>query len=123
VVSTIVGKNRLNIVVTTADIRRAHTVDISEADFNKLVGNFRLALTSPASGKPVDPRPAGQKLYDMLVKPIEGDLAGIKADTIVWSLDGSLRYLPMAALWDKEKGYLAERFANAVVTADAAIEK
>jgi CHAT domain-containing protein len=52
----------------------------------------------------------------MLVKPIEGDLAGIKADTIVWSLDGSLRYLPMAALWDKEKGYLAERFANAVVT-------
>lgn len=116
VVSTIVGKNRLNIVVTTADIRRAHTVEISEGDLNKLVGNFRLALTSPASGKPVDPRPAGQKLYDLLVKPIEGDLAGIKADTIVWSLDGSLRYLPMAALWDKEKGYLAERFANAVVT-------
>lgn len=116
VVSTIAGEKRLNIIVTTPDVQRAHTVDISEAALNKLVGDFRRALTSPATGNPVDPRPAGQKLYDILVKPIEGDLAGIKADTIIWSLDGSLRYLPMAALWDRQKGYLAERYANAVIT-------
>jgi len=116
VISTIAGEKRLSIIVTTADVQRAHAIDISEADLNKLVGDFRRALTSPATGKPIDPRPAGQKLYDILVKPIEGDLAGIKADTIVWSLDGTLRYLPMAALWDKEKGYLAERFANSVIT-------
>ena len=116
VVSTIAGEKRLNIIVTTADVQRAHTIDITEENLNKLVADFRQALTSPATGKPVDPRPAGQKLYDVLVKPIEGDLAGIKADTIVWSLDGTLRYLPMAAVWDKQKGYLAERFANAVVT-------
>ncbi|HUR98298.1 MAG TPA: CHAT domain-containing protein, partial [Pyrinomonadaceae bacterium] len=116
VVSTIAGEKRLNIIVTTADVQRAHTINISEANLNKLVADFRRALTSPAAGKAIDPRPAGQKLYDILVTPIEGDLAGIKADTIVWSLDGTLRYLPMAALWDKEKGYLAERFANSVVT-------
>ncbi len=116
VVSTIAGEKRLNIIVTTADVQRAHTVDISEAALNKLVADFRQALTSPAGGKPIDPRPAGQKLYDILVKPIEGDLAGIRADTIVWSLDGTLRYLPMAAVWDKQRGYLAERFANAVIT-------
>ena len=116
VVSTIAGGKRLNIIVTTADVQRAHKVEITEANLNKLVAEFRAALTSPATGKPIDPRPAGQKLYDILVKPIEGDLAGIKADTIVWSLDGALRYLPMAALWDKEKGYLVERFANSVVT-------
>ena len=116
VVSTIAGEKRLNIIVTTADVQRAHTVDISEAALNKLVADFRRALTSPATGKAIDPRPAGQKLYDVLVKPIENDLAGIKADTIVWSLDGTLRYLPMAAVWDKQKGYLAERFANSVIT-------
>jgi hypothetical protein len=98
VVSTIAGEKRLNIIVTTADVQRAHAVDVTEAELNKLVANFRIALTSPTSGRPIDPRPAGQKLHDILVKPIEGDLAGIKADTIVWSLDGSLRYLPMAAL-------------------------
>lgn len=116
VVSTIVGDKRLSIIVTTPDVQRAHAVDISEVELNKLVGDFRRALTSPAGGKPIDPRPAGQKLYDILVKPIEGDLAGIKADTIVWSLDGTLRYLPMAAVWDKQQGYLAERFANSVIT-------
>ncbi|HKP68471.1 MAG TPA: CHAT domain-containing protein [Pyrinomonadaceae bacterium] len=116
IVSTIIGEKRLNIIVTTADVQRAHTIEIAEGDLNKLVADFRRALTSPANGKPIDPRPAGQKLYDILVKPIEGDLAGIKADTIVWSLDGTLRYLPMAAVWDKQKGYLVERFDNAVVT-------
>jgi CHAT domain-containing protein/tetratricopeptide (TPR) repeat protein len=116
VVSTIIGDKRLNIIVTTPDIQRARTVEITEEEVNKLVAAFRSALTSPASGKPIDPRPAGQKLYDILVKPIEGDLAGINADTIVWSLDGTLRYLPMAAVWDRQKGYLAERFTNAVIT-------
>jgi CHAT domain-containing protein len=112
IVSTIVGEKRLNIIVTTADTQRAHTVEISEEEVNRLVVEFRQALTNPE----IDPRPAGQKLYDILVKPIEKDLAGIGAETIVWSLDGTLRYVPTAALWDKEKGYLAERFASSVIT-------
>ncbi|HVF30747.1 MAG TPA: CHAT domain-containing protein [Pyrinomonadaceae bacterium] len=116
VVSTIAGEKRLNIIVTTSTVQRAHTVEVTEEVLNKLVADFRAALTSPGTGKPIDPRPAGQKIYDLLVKPIEGDLAGLKADTIVWSLDGTLRYLPMAAVWDKQKGYLAQRFANAVIT-------
>ena len=116
VVSTIIGEKRLNIIVTTSTVQRAHSIEIGEGELNKLVAEFRSALTSPASGKPIDPRPAGQKLYDILVKPIEGDLAGAKAETIVWSLDGTLRYLPMAAVWDKDKGYLVQRFSSAVIT-------
>ncbi len=112
VVSTIVGEGRLNLIVTTAGVQRAHTVDISEKEINSLVAEFRQALTNPK----VDPRPSGQKLYDVLVKPIEGDLKGVDADTILWSLDGTLRYIPTAALWDKEKGYLAERFASVILT-------
>lgn len=112
IVSTIVGENRLNLIVTTSKTQRAHTIEIGEQEINKLVAEFRAALTNPN----IDPRPAGQKIYDVLIRPIEADLAGIEADTIVWSLDGTLRYIPTAALWDKEKGYLAERFANAVIT-------
>ncbi len=112
IVSTIVGEDRLNIIVTTSTTQRAHTVEVSGTNINQLVIDFREALTNPE----IDPRPTGQKLYDILVKPIENDLAGIEADTIVWSLDGTLRYIPTAALWDKQKGYLAERFANSVIT-------
>jgi CHAT domain-containing protein len=112
VISTIVGEKRLNLIVTTARTQRAHTLDISETQVNQLVADFRQALTNPG----LDPRPAGQKLYDILVKPLEADLQGLQADTLLWSLDGTLRYIPTAALWDKEHGYLAERYANAVLT-------
>jgi CHAT domain-containing protein len=90
VVSTIVGEDSLNIIVTTSRTQRAHTLKKSAEKINELVAKFRTALTSPQ----YDPRPTSQELYDLIVKPIEGDLAGIKADTIVWSLDGTLRYRP-----------------------------
>jgi CHAT domain-containing protein/Tfp pilus assembly protein PilF len=112
IASTIVGKDRLNIIVTTADTQRAHTVDVSEKEVNQLVADFRQALINPT----LDPRPAGQKLYDILVRPIEADLAGVEADTIAWSLDGTLRYIPTAAIWDRQRGYLTERFASVVLT-------
>ncbi|MEO8042267.1 MAG: CHAT domain-containing protein, partial [Acidobacteriota bacterium] len=110
-VSTIVGEDALNIIVTTSKTQRAHTIKKSAKEINELVAKFRISLTSPQ----YDPRPTGQLLYDLIVKPIEGDLAGINADTILWSLDGTLRYIPPAALWDKSKGYLAERFSNVII--------
>lgn len=111
VVSTIVGENTLNIIVTTSKTQRAHTIKVTAKEINELVAKFRTALTSPQ----YDPRPVGQQLYDLIIKPIEGDLAGIKADTILWSLDGTLRYIPPAALWDTKNGYMAERFANVMI--------
>ena len=111
VVSTIVGDDTLSIIVTTRKAQRAHTVKIAATEINDLVAKFRTALSSSL----YDPRPTGQKLYDLIVKPIEGDLTGIKADTILWSLDGTLRYIPPAALWDKNTGYMAERFSNVIV--------
>jgi tetratricopeptide (TPR) repeat protein/CHAT domain-containing protein len=112
IVSTIVGERRLNLIVTTTRAQRAHTVEIGEERLNGLIKEFHLALTNPR----LDPRPAGQKLYDVLVRPLEGDLAGVKADSIIWSLDGALRYVPPAALWDKDRGYLVQRFANSIIT-------
>ncbi len=112
IISTIVGEDRLNLIVTTNDTQRAHTVEIKAADLNKLVSEFRDAVKNPA----IDPRPLGRKLFNVLFPAaLQKDLDGIKADTLVWSLDGTLRYVPMAALWDG-KNYLAERYTNAVLT-------
>jgi CHAT domain-containing protein len=61
-----------------------------------------------------DPRPAGKELYDIVFEPIEKELPpGTK--TIIWSLDGNLRYVPMAALYDG-KQYLVERFNHVTFT-------
>jgi CHAT domain-containing protein/tetratricopeptide (TPR) repeat protein len=112
VISTIVGKDNLSIIVTTSDIQRAHVIEISEERLNALIAEFRGAIMDPQT----DPHPAGQKLYDLLLKPLEKDLAGVQARTLVWSLDGNLRYIPVAALWDKDRGYLVQRYANVVIT-------
>lgn len=110
---TIVGKDNLSIVVMTADMPpRPHTIDIPAAKLNELIGEFRAAVKDPA----LDPRPSAQQLYDVLVRPIEGDLKGIEARTLLWSLDGALRYVPVAALYDARQGYLAERYSNVIIT-------
>jgi CHAT domain-containing protein len=111
IISTIVGTDRLQILVTTPTVQAPHTIEITAAKLNALVGEFRNAVKDVR----LDPRPAGQKLYEVLVKPIEEDLAGAKAKTLLWSLDGTLRYVPISALWDG-KQYLVERFQNVVIT-------
>ncbi len=111
IISTIAGSDRLNIILTTTTFQKAYTVDINQGDLNKLVGDFRKAVQNPA----IDPRPLGQKLYNILVKPFEKEIGDSGAKTLVWSLDGTLRYVPIPALWDGKK-YLAETYANAVIT-------
>jgi CHAT domain-containing protein len=44
-----------------------------------------------------------------------GDLRQAKAQTLMWSLDGALRYVPLAALYDG-KQYLIEQYGVSVMT-------
>lgn len=61
-----------------------------------------------------DPRPAAKELYDLVFGPIEKSLPrGTK--TLVWSLDGNLRYIPIGVLFDG-KQYLVERYNNVSFT-------
>jgi CHAT domain-containing protein/Tfp pilus assembly protein PilF len=87
----------------------ARVTNIKEADLNLKVLAFREALTDPK----LDPRPIGKQLYDLLIAPIEHDLNGAHAKRIMWSLDGQLRYIPMAALWDG-KQFLIERYEMSI---------
>ncbi|HSK70455.1 MAG TPA: tetratricopeptide repeat protein [Pyrinomonadaceae bacterium] len=107
VIVTIFGEDNLSVIVTTSESQRGYVINISENELKKLVGDFRSALVSRGNVKP-----AAQKLYNVLVKPLEKDLEKIKARTMVWSLDKFLRYVPVAALWDKDKGYVAENYAS-----------
>jgi CHAT domain-containing protein len=112
IISTIVGEDRLNLIVTTRDIQTAHTVEIKGEEINKLVVKYRADLQNPT----IDPRPVGEQLYKILFpEKLRQELNALNADKIVWSLDGTLRYIPMATLWDGEK-YLAERYSQAVIT-------
>jgi len=50
------------------------------------------------------------QVYDWLIRPAEADLAQSKVETLVFVLDGSLRNIPMAALYDGEQ-YLVQKYS------------
>ncbi len=108
---TVVGEDKYSVVLTTADVQKAYQVPIKAAELNRKVLAFRAALQNPT----LDPLPLAQELYKILLAPVADDLRAAKAQLLMWSLDGVLRYVPMAALHDSDK-YLVESYRHAVFT-------
>jgi len=107
---TLVVKDKYRVILFTHRVKVARQYPI-KVDINRKVMALRNALQDPKS----DPRPFAKELYDILVGPIAKDLDTVNAKTLMWSLDGTLRYIPIAALYDGEK-YLVERYRNEIFT-------
>lgn len=101
----LITEDRVRAIVTTSDSQVGREAPIKQADLNGLVFQFRQVLADPTR----DAKAAGKALYDVLIAPIEQDLADAGAETLLVSLDGTLRYAPLAALWDG-KQWLVERY-------------
>ncbi|MEL6400789.1 MAG: CHAT domain-containing protein [Cyanobacteria bacterium J06626_4] len=112
-------EDRLELVITTPDQEPIHrTVEgVGRADINTAVQAFRQALGDPSA----DATGPAQQLYRWLVEPLEADLAAAGVDTILYSPDGSLRYVPLAALHDGDR-WLVERFRVNNITAESLTE-
>ena len=108
---TLAGKDRLSIIVVTGSTAVAREVPISEADLNLKVAAFEQVLRDPHR----DPKPLAAELYKILIGPVTADLDQAKAGTLVWSLDGVLRYVPIAALYDGTH-YVVERYNTVTIT-------
>jgi len=94
------------ILLTTGNVRLARSLKAGTKQINPLVNDFVQALRDPHR----DPRPLGRKLYDLLIAPVAADLDSAHAKMVMLSLDGTLRYIPMAALFDGNR-YLVECYA------------
>lgn len=108
---TVVGDEKYRVILVTPDVQLAREYPIKSADLNEKVAAFREALQVPSR----DPLPLAKELYKILVAPVAKDLKEANAETLMWSLDGALRYAPMAALHDGEK-FLVESYRNVVFT-------
>jgi CHAT domain-containing protein len=88
---------------------KRYTVKIAARDLQAEVDRLRQLLENQATEEYL---PAAQKVYDLLIRPLENDLVAIKPETLVFIQDGELRKLPMAALHDGQK-FLIEKYAIA----------
>ncbi|PXX14303.1 CHAT domain-containing protein [Nitrosomonas ureae] len=114
IVTTVATKDKLHLILTTPEVQLARESAITEKDLNDLVKRFRNALKHPGS----NPVPLAQELYVHLVKPLEKDLQQTQAKTLMWSLDGVLRYIPLATLHDGQQ-FLIEKYNLSLYTAAA----
>ena len=110
-ICTLAAEAKLHIILVTQDIVIAREYPIGRVALEKKIVAFREALQDPNE----DPRAQARELYNILIGPIATDLEGAQAKTLMWSLDGKLRYLPIAALYDGSK-YLVQRYQNAEFT-------
>jgi CHAT domain-containing protein len=110
-------ENKLKMILTTPAIQIARESEISSKDLNRKIQEFHALLSDPRK----NPLPLGQELYKHLIGPVREDLRQAKAQTLMVSLDGAMRYIPLAALHDGEK-YLIEDYRISIYT-EAAKDK
>ena len=108
---TMVTGDHYRVIAITSAATVAREFAIADTELNKKVADFEQALRDPRR----DPKPLAQELYTILIGPVKADLEQAKAETLVWSLDGVLRYVPMAALYDG-KQYLVEKYNTVTIT-------
>ncbi|PHJ58478.1 hypothetical protein VF14_18920 [Nostoc linckia z18] len=95
-------------------VKRLYWINQNRGDFRDKIEKFRAGLTQGLVSINYDTTLA-ENLYDLIIRPLEGDLKSHKIKTIVFIQDGFLRNVPMAALYDKnEKRYLIEKYAIAI---------
>jgi CHAT domain-containing protein len=110
VVYPILLPDRTELLVTLPSGLRRFVVPVGEAVLTREVRQFRQMLERRTTRQYV--RPARQ-LYDWLIRPLEGELAAAKIDSLVFVPDAALRTIPMAALHDGRQ-FLVEKFALAI---------
>ncbi|AFY34500.1 CHAT domain-containing protein [Calothrix sp. PCC 7507] len=89
-----------------------YVVNQSQQEVESTLTELREALLEPEKEEEV--QTLAKKVYDWLIPAeIETNLAKINVNTLVFVLDGALRNIPMAALYDGQK-YLVEKYAVAL---------
>ena len=120
-----VTESALNIIITTPNAPPiAHQVKLDRATLYENIKIVSLQMQNPSA----DPKlytPALNKLYSLLITPIDQDLKRLGAKTLMLSLDDQLRLLPFAALQSNDNRYLLQDYTLALYNEAAyqALEK
>jgi CHAT domain-containing protein len=120
------GQDHVYEIVVTQHAREKIELKATPAELRSKIWQVFTDLRTPTS----DPKTHLTELYAMVVAPLDPELkvfesqpapgngAPARAPTILWSLDGVLRYVPIAALFDGSR-YMVERFNNVLFTAES----
>jgi CHAT domain-containing protein/Tfp pilus assembly protein PilF len=101
--------DRFRVIVTTERGSKLVEGAVEMQLLNREIWEFWQALLDPRR----DPVPLARELYKAIFLPIQPLIDEANASTVLWSVSGTLRYLPFAALHDGDH-YLVTRYRNVV---------
>lgn len=92
---------------------RHYKTAIAQNDVEKTIAELRKNLLDVTATGRVQQQ--SQQIYNWLIQPAQTELVNSGIKTLVFVLDGELRNIPMAVLYDKQqKKYLIEKYAIAL---------
>ncbi|MBW4672601.1 MAG: CHAT domain-containing protein [Desmonostoc geniculatum HA4340-LM1] len=112
VIYPIILPDRLEVIVSLPQQGLRHyATKISQAEVEETIEQLRENLEKPFT------TPEGKllsaKIYDWLIRPMEAELTESQVKTLVFVLDGALRNVAIAALYDGNN-YLVEKYSIAL---------
>jgi CHAT domain-containing protein/murein DD-endopeptidase MepM/ murein hydrolase activator NlpD len=112
VVYPIILPDRLEVILKLPNVPLRHyATSIAQGDVEETLEELRQELVKPFSLKRT--QSLSKRVYDWLLKPAEDAFIQSQIKTLVFVLDGSLRNIPMAALYDGQQ-YLVQKYAVAL---------
>ncbi|MEB3355726.1 MAG: CHAT domain-containing protein [Synechococcales bacterium] len=112
VIYPIILRDRLEILLSLPQQPiRQYTSPVSEETITTTVNQLREQLARPLTSQ--EGQQLGQQIYDWLIHPLLTDLEASETRTLVFVLDGALRTVPMATLYDGDR-YLIEQYSLAL---------
>ncbi len=112
VIYPIILPNRLAVILSLAgQPLRYYQTQLAQSEVERTLDQLLQSLSPFLPSK--ERLRLSQQVYDWLIRPVETLLAESEVKTLVFVPDGSLRNLPMAALYDG-KQYLVEKYSIAL---------
>ncbi|HEY9690627.1 MAG TPA: CHAT domain-containing protein [Oculatellaceae cyanobacterium] len=111
VISSIVLKHKAYILLRLPNgVIKHYSVEVGEKELEDEILQFRTQLEDFATNRYLA---GSQKLYNLLIRPLESELSSANIKSLVFINDGLLRNISMAALHDG-KQFLVEKYAIAI---------
>jgi CHAT domain-containing protein len=112
VIYPIILPDRLEVILSLPQqTLRHYATKITQTEVEQTIEQLRQNLEKPYTTP--EGKTLSTKVYDWLIRPVETQLSQTQVKTLVFVLDGSLRNVPMAALYDG-KQYLVEKYSIAL---------
>lgn len=111
VIYSIILSDRTEMILRSPDgSLKNYPISISKQEMEAKIEQLRYFLELLTTEQYI---PHAQDIYNLLIRPMEADLAVMQPDTLVFINDGALRQIPMSALHDGQN-FLIEKYPIAI---------